>query len=66
MKMQGKCAWKSTKRKIERFKMCIYQSKKGVQEHFGRNMNSDVIGNSKLFWKEVNNANEGKVENPTE
>ena len=26
-------------------------------------MNEDVNGNRKLFWKEVSNAKEGKVEN---
>ena len=54
MKLQGKGVWKRTKRKIERF----YQSKKEVQEQFGRKMNQDVNGNIKLFWKEVSKANE--------
>ena len=26
-------------------------------------MNQDVNGNRKFFWKDVNKANEGKVEN---
>ena len=44
-------------------KRCIYQSKEEVQEQFGRKMNQDVNGNRKLFWKEVSEANGGKVEN---
>ena len=43
------------KRKVKR---CIYQSKKEIQEQFGRKMNEDVNGNRKLFL-----ANGGKVEN---
>ena len=58
MKMQEKGVWKSTKRK-----RCIYQSKNEVQEQFGRKMNEDVNGNMKWFWKELSNANRGKVEN---
>ena len=34
------------KRKV---KMCIYQSKKKVNEPFGMKMNEDVNGNRKLF-----------------
>ena len=29
---------------------------------FGRKMNEDVNRNTKLFWKEVSNAKEGKAE----
>ena len=36
--------------------MYKYQSKKKVNEQFGRKMNEDVNGNRKLFWKEVSNA----------
>ena len=43
-------------------KMCIYQTKKKVNEQFGRQMNEDVNGNRKLFWKEVSDAKGGKVE----
>ena len=42
-------AYRKEKRKVKR---CIYQSKKKVNEQFGRNMNEDVNGNRKLFWKE--------------
>ena len=42
--------------------MCIYQSKKKVNEQFGRKINENVNGNKKLFWKEVSNAKRGKVE----
>ena len=35
--------------------MCIYQSKKEVNEQFGKN--------KKLFWKEVSKAKVGKVKN---
>ena len=48
------------KRKVKR---CIYQSKKAVQEQFGRKVNQDLNGNRKMFWKEVSKANGGKVEN---
>ena len=60
MRRQKKCAWKCTeKRKVKR---CIYQSKKKVNEQFGRKINEDVNGNRKLFWKEVSNMKGGKVE----
>ena len=38
--------YKEEKRKVKR---CIYQSKKKVNEQFGREMNEDVNGNKKLF-----------------
>ena len=47
------------KRKV---KKCIYQCKKKVNKQYGRKMNKDVNGNMKLFWKEISNAKEGKVE----
>ena len=50
-------AYREEKRK---FKRCIIQNKKKVNEQFGRKMNEDVNGNRKLFWKEVNNAKRGK------
>ena len=37
---------------------------KEVQEQFGRKMNQDVNGNTKLFRKELSKTNGGKVENP--
>ena len=49
--------YESVQRKVKR---CIYQSKKKVNEQFGKMMN--VNGNGKLIWKEVSNAKEGKVE----
>ena len=51
------------KEKNRKVKRCIYQSKKEFQEQSGRNMNHDVNENRKLFWKEVNTGNGGKVEN---
>ena len=45
-----------------RVKRCITQSKKKVNEQFGRMINEDVNGNRKLFWKEVINAKGRKVE----
>ena len=51
--------YKEEKRKVKRY---INQSKKEVQEQFGRKMYQDVNGNRKLFWKEVSKANGGKVE----
>ena len=51
-------AYRKERKKVKR---CIIQSKKKVNEHFGRKINEDVIGNRKLFWKEVSNAKEGKV-----
>ena len=57
MKRQKKDVWKCTeKRKVKR---CIHQSKKKVNEQFGRKKNEDVNGN--CFWKEVSNAKGGKV-----
>ena len=40
-------AYREEKRKVKR---CIIQSKKKVNEQFGRKMNEDVNGNRKLFW----------------
>ena len=59
-KERGQEIYKEEKRKIKR---CIYKSKKEVHEQLGRKMNKDVIGNTKLFWKEISNENGGKVEN---
>ena len=39
----------------------MYQSKKKVNEEFGRKMNKDVHGNRKLFWKGAGNVKGGKV-----
>ena len=33
-----------------------------MNEPFGRNMNQDVSGNWKLFWKEGSKVNGGRVE----
>ena len=51
-------AYGEEKRKVKR---CIYQSKKKVNELFGRNMNEDVNKNWKLFWKVVSNMKGEKV-----
>ena len=48
-------AYKEENRKVKR---CIYQSKEGVNERFGRKINQ----NRKLFWKMVSKVNVGKVE----
>ena len=58
--MEKKDLWKRTERR-ERFKRCIIQSKKKVNEQFERKMNEDINGNRKLFWKEMSNAKGGKV-----
>ena len=50
--------YRKDKRNVKR---CIIQSKKKVNEEFGRKMNEDVNGNGKLFWKEVSNVKGGKV-----
>ena len=42
-------AYREEKRKVKR---CIIQSKKKVNEQFGRKMNEDENGNRKLFSKE--------------
>ena len=52
-------AYREEKRKVKR---CIIQSKKKVNEQFGRKINKDMNGNKRLFWKEVINAKGGKVE----
>ena len=62
IKKQKKDVWKCTERRRESFKRRIIQSKKKINEQFGRKMNEDVNGNRKLFWKEVSNAKGGKVE----
>ena len=38
------------------------ESKKEIQEQFGRKINQDVNENRKLFQKKVSKANRGKVE----
>ena len=43
--------------------MRIIQSKKKVNEHFGRKMNEDVSGNRKLFCHGVSNVKGVKVDN---
>ena len=43
-------------------KKCIIQSKKKVNEPFRREINEDVNGIRKLFWKEVSNEKRAKVE----
>ena len=42
-------AYREEKRKVKRY---LYQSKKKVNEQFGRKRNEDVNRNRKLFWKE--------------
>ena len=60
MKRQKKDACKRIeKRKVKR---CIYPRKKEVNEQFGRKVTKDVNGKGKLFWKEANKVNGGKVE----
>ena len=39
-------------RKKRKIKRSIYESKKEVNERFGRKMNQDIDVNRKLFWKE--------------
>ena len=51
--------YKEEKRKVKRG---IYQTKKKVNEQFGRKMNEDVNGNRKFFWKEVSNVKGGKLQ----
>ena len=53
---------KAYREENRKFKRCIYQCKKEVNEQFERKMNQDVNGNRKLFWKEVSNVNGRKVE----
>ena len=46
--MQKTNVWRSKKKK-RKVKRCIYQSKKEMNEKFGRKMNQDVDENRKLF-----------------
>ena len=59
---KGRCKETYRKEKI-RVKRCIIQSKKEINDIFGRKMNEDNNGNRKLLWKEVSKANGGKVAN---
>ena len=43
-------------------KRCIYQDKMKVNEQCGKKVNEDVNGNRKLFWKELNNAKGGELQ----
>ena len=52
-------AYREEKRKV---KSCVYQSKKKVNEQFGRKINEDVNGNRKLFWNEVSNVKGGELQ----
>ena len=53
-------AYREEKKKVKRY---VYESKKEVNERFGRKIIQGVKGNRKLFWKKVSKANGGKVEN---
>ena len=57
--MYGIVQRREEKRRVKR---CIYQSKKKINEQFGRKMDEDMNGNRKLFWKEVSNVKGGMVE----
>ena len=46
--------YKEEKRK---YKRCIYQSKKQVNEQFRRKMNQNVSKKRKAFWKKVSKVN---------
>ena len=46
----------------EKVKRSIYQAKKEVNYQFGRQMNQNVDGNRKLYWKEVSKVNGKMVE----
>ena len=50
--------YKEEKSKIKR---CIYQSKRWLNEQFGRKMNHGVHGNRKLFWKEISKMKGGEL-----
>ena len=50
--------YREVKRKVTR---CIYQSKKGLNDQFGRKMNQDVYGN--MIVLEGSKVNRGKVKN---
>ena len=52
-------SYREEKRMVKR---CIYQSKKKLNEQFGRKIKEDVNRNRKLFWKEESFAKEGKEE----
>ena len=51
--------YKETMRKVKR---CIHQTKKEVNEQFGRKMNLDVDENRKEFCKAKNKVNRGDLE----
>ena len=48
----------SLQRREEKRLKVYFKSKKDVNEQFGREVNQDVNGNRKLFWKEVRLAEE--------
>ena len=52
-------AYREEKRKVKR---CIIQSKKKVNEQFGRKMYEDVNRNRKLYWKEASNRKGGELQ----
>ena len=58
---------KSSREEKRKVKRCVFQSKKKVNEQFGRkmyeDMEEDVNRYRKLFWKEVSNAKRGKMKN---
>ena len=62
MKRQKKDVWEAYREEKGKIKGCVCQSKKKVNEEFGRKMNQDEKGNRKLFWKEVSNANGENME----
>ena len=52
----------SLQRRKEKFKGCIYQSKKDMMEQFERKLNQDIDVNRKLFKKGVSEVSRGKLE----
>ena len=68
IRLRGRRHWEQKKgirtfaKKKKKVKRCIYQSKKEVNEQFGRKMNQYVDGNKKSFWKDVSKVNGRKVE----
>ena len=65
MRLQGRRYWDEVAkdRCMEVYKEEKRRAKKDVNKHFGRKMNQYVNRNRKLFWKKVNNVNEGKIKN---
>ncbi len=57
VKARRKCEYKEWKKRVREL---IEESKRRVDEEFGRKLSQNFSENKKLFWKEVKQVREGQ------